>query len=90
MKLGYIKIEDFIELVRLADKVIMETEHYVSIHYTSSNVEIYVMKNGFNYKKEFDFARRFIMYDPWAPERDAEKFQETKEYLKGLLNNENV
>lgn len=90
MELGYIKIDDIIDFIRLVDKVITETEHYVNVYYGTSLIEVYIMKNGFHYKKDFDFVRRFVMYDPWAPERDAEKFRETKDYLKGLLNNENV
>ena len=90
MELGYIKIDDFIELVRLADKIIMETEHYVVIEYSPLCVDVRVMNDGHDRRKEFDLRERFVIYDPWTPERDAEKFQEIKDYLKGLLNNENV
>ena len=89
MELGYIKIDDIIDLIRLIDKVITETDHYVKVDYGPSLMEVYIMKNGFHYKKDFDFVRRFVMYDPRAPERDAEKFRETKDYLKGLLEERN-
>jgi hypothetical protein len=88
MQLGYIKIEDFIELVRLADKVIMETEHYVYIEYGPSSVDVYVMKDGLHRNKDYDLVERFVMYDPWAPKRDAEKFCTARDYLKSLLGRE--
>jgi hypothetical protein len=90
MQLGYIKIEDFIDLVRLADKVIMETEHYVNIEYGPTSIEVYVMKDGFHRSKDYDLKERFAMYDPWAPKRDAEKFGRIKDYLNSLLGEGNV
>lgn len=89
MEVGYIKIEDFLELIKLADRVLMETNHYVSICYGPTCIDVDVMKNGFTARREFDFSERFIMYDPWVPKRDAEKFKEVKNYLKGLLGENN-
>lgn len=85
MTLGYIKIEDLIDLIRLADRILTETEHYVYIEYGPSSVDIYVMKDGFRRNRDYDLRERFVMYDPWAPKREAEKFKEIKNYLKGLL-----
>lgn len=90
MTLGYIKIEDLIDLIRLADRILTETEHYVYIEYGPSSVDIYVMKDGFRRNRDYDLRERFVMYDPWAPKREAEKFKEIKNYLKGLLGESNV
>jgi hypothetical protein len=89
MTLGYIKIEDLIDLIRLADRILTETEHYVYIEYGPSSVDIYVMKDGFRRNRDYDLRERFVMYDPWAPKREAEKFKEIKNYLKGLLGENN-
>ena len=72
MKTGYIKIDDIIDLIRLVDKVITETDHYVKIGYGPILVGIYVMKGGFHSEKKYDFVSHFVMYDPWAHKRDAE------------------
>lgn len=87
MEVGYIKIEDLIDLIRLADRILTETEHYVYIEYGPSSVDVYAMKDGFRRNKDYDLRERFVMYDPWAPEREAERFKEIKDYLKGLLEN---
>ena len=89
MTLGYIKIEDLIDLIRLADRILTETEHYVYIEYGPSSVDIYVMKDGFRRNRDYDMRERFVMYDPWAPKREAEKFKEIKNYMKGLLGENN-
>ena len=89
MTLGYIKTEDLIDLIRLADRILTETEHYVYIEYGPSSVDIYVMKDGFRRNRDYDLRERFVMYDPWAPKREAEKFKEIKNYLKGLLGENN-
>lgn len=89
MTLGYIKIEDLIDLIRLANRILTETEHYVYIEYGPSSVDIYVMKDGFRRNRDYDLRERFVMYDPWAPKREAEKFKEIKNYLKGLLGENN-
>lgn len=85
MTLGYIKTEDLIDLIRLADRILTETEHYVYIEYGPSSVDIYVMKDGFHRNRDYDLRERFIMYDPWAPKREAKRFKEIKDYLKGML-----
>ena len=87
MEVGYIKVEDFLELIKLADRILRETNNYVYIEYGPSSVDIYVMKDGFQRNKDYDLSERFVMYDPWNPRRDAEKFKTIKDYLKGLLEN---
>ena len=89
MTLGYIKIEDLIDLIRLANRILTETEHYVYIEYGPSSVDIYVMKDGFRRNRDYDLRERFVMYDPWVPKREAEKFKEIKNYMKGLLGENN-
>ena len=61
MEVGYIKIDDLVELIKLADRVLMETEHYVSICYGPSSVDVLVMKDGFHRNKDYDLSERFVI-----------------------------
>ena len=86
-ELGYIKIEDVLELVKLVHRVHMETEHYASIDFCSheTNVVVSVYKEGWARGKEPDLFGFINIYNPWDYEREAERFCRIRNYLKALL-----
>ena len=85
-ELGYIKIEDVLELVKLVHRVNMETRHYVVLDFCGFSTSVYVMKNGFKYPgRVWDFDGRFYFYEPFNKENDVNEFCKIRDYLKGLL-----
>lgn len=89
-ELGYIKIEDVLELVKLVHRVNMETWHYVDFIFCGFSVSVYVMKHGFQYPgKAWDFVERFSLYNPCDEKEEAEMFCKIRNYLKGLLGEKN-
>lgn len=86
-KLGYIKIEDVMELVKLVHRVHMETKHYVSIQFSNHGHDVFVsvMKGEFKEYKPFELFDGFNIYDPSYPEDEAEQYKKIRNYLKELL-----
>lgn len=86
-KLGLIKIEDVMELVKLVHRVHMETEHYACIRFDNYGHDVFVnvMKGGFRKYKSYDLSEGFVIYIPLYPEDEAERFCKIRNYLKELL-----
>lgn len=64
-----------------------KTEAYVRIVLSNECCTVYIMKNGFHDKKEWDAD--YILYpEDWAQEQNEEGFRAAKAYLNKLIKNE--
>lgn len=85
-KLGYIKIEDVMELVKLVHRVHMETEYYASIEFSNFGHDVVVTaKEGGFMETKYSLFKDLEIYNPRNPKYEAEKFLEIRNYLKELL-----
>lgn len=86
-ELGYIKIDDVLELVKLVHRVHMETDHYASIQFSNQGYDLFVtaMENGFELSKQYDLFEQFSLYNTNHPQSEVNQYCKIRDYLKGLL-----
>lgn len=86
-ELGYIKIDDVLELVKLVHRVHMETDHFASIQFSNYGYDITVtsMKNGFSSDKTYDLFENFSLYNSRCMQHEVNQYCKIRDYLKGLL-----
>lgn len=86
-ELGYIKINDVLELVKLVHRVHMETDHYASIQFSNQgyNLLVTAMENGFKASRQYDLFECFNLYDSKYPQIEVSQYCKIRDYLKGLL-----
>lgn len=86
-ELGYIKIEDVLELVKLVHRVHMETDNYVGIELCNNGYSVLVTahKGRFRTSEEFDLFEFISLYDPKCPQHEVNQYCKIRDYLKGLL-----
>ena len=86
-ELGYIKIDDVLELVKLVHRVHMETDHYASIQFSNYGYDITVasMKNGFSSDKKYDLLENFSLYNSRRMLHEVNQYRKIRDYLKDLL-----